>query len=340
MRRYRKKYTLLLRLMGFVDKPTMGYKVKLNYEFLKLRYFNPDADNLYISDCVPRVFFKHYLSHYTNHYRYGHNCINKALFYQLMHSNGIPIPKPYFLISNSQFTDIDGKIISPQLEDNHMLFTKPLGGSVGKGAKVLAYKDVVPEHYDDFIFQEVCANHDSIKKLAPNKAFNTIRVHTYLSEKHDKLEILAAHIKLAAQNSIFDNIGTGGVGVPINISTGELFEFGFSEFTHKKIDKYPGSETLFKGFKIPYWEQLIEYVEKASRIVKTNLVGWDIGITNEGVVFIEGNSGSDIFILQVFYQPFYNSLLIKDQLAVAKYHKWIVKYESKYKRMEEKQLKR
>lgn len=329
--KYYKKYTLLPKLMGFKQKPSLKYRLIVVYEYLKLRFYNNKDDFDYILDCIPRIFFAYYLSHKTGHFRYGHECVNKQYFYQILQKHNLPFPNTPFLISGGKLSNLKNERLSKkEIDQNKLFFAKILSGSAGKGAKVIKGKNVKIESFEDFLFQELCVNHKKIKELAPNEAFNTIRVHTYYSEKHDNLEILAAHIKLAGSGRFSDNIGTGGIGVPINLNTGKLVKYGFSEFIKDTIETYPGSAIKFEGFTIPYWDELVQLLEKATRIFKTRLIGWDIGITDKGIVFIEGNSGSDIFIPQVFYRPFYNTLLIKDQMAEAKYHSWILPYEEKY----------
>lgn len=328
---YNRKYVLLPRLMGFKQNPSILYRAILFYEYTKLRYYNPNSDTNYILDCLPRVFYKYYLSHKTHHFEYGHECVNKQLFYQILDAYNLPYPNTYFIINNNTIHNLFNKTITfEQIDKNKFYFSKMISGSGGKDALIIRGSKITIKQFNSTIFQEVCQNHDLIKKLAPTKAFNTIRVHTYFSKKQDKMIILAAHIKLAAKTSICDNIGAGGIGVEIDTESGKLAKYGFSEFIKERLERYPGSCINFEGFSIPYWNQLIKYLEKASKIFGSKLIGWDIGITNNGVVFIEGNSGSDYFIPQCFYKPFYNSLIISDQLAVSKYHSWIKKYEKKY----------
>lgn len=326
--KYYSKYIILPRLFGFYQSPSVKYRLSIIYEFFKYRYYCKKNTN-YILNCVPRSFFKYYLSHKTRHYEFGENCIDKQLFYKLLKNNGFSIPLNFGVIKNGVLTNLRDEKISLEISDQHSkVFLKKIMGSVGIGARVIDKKELDLSQFDGFLIQEVCQNHIEIKKLAPNNAFNTIRIHTYYSLKDESVSILAAHIKLAADGDITDNISTGGIGVEINIESGKLCKYGFSEFNKVEIDRYPESQILFKDFEIPYWEELLNQVIKAAKIMKTCLIGWDIGITQKGIVFIEGNSGSDIFIPQVFYKPFFDSKLIEDFIVDSKYHQWVKYYQN------------
>lgn len=329
---YQRKYSLLARLMGFYQKPSLKFKFRLALEFLKYSYFRKGSDCNSVYNCVPRIFYTYYLSQKTGHYEHGYELIDKKIFYQVLDKNHLPYPLTYFIIQNGGFYDLfNNSVQSVKIDDQKTYFAKKRLGSAGKGATIVKGSNINVAKFEDYIFQEVCRNHEYINQIAPNKAFNTIRVHTYYSIQHDKMIILAAHLKLASSNSITDNIGAGGIGVEINPDTGSLAKYGFSELSRVSYICYPGSKHNFEDVILPFWIILVKELEKACRIFKSRLIGWDIGITDEGIVFIEGNSGSDIFIPQAFYRPFLSTLLISDHLASSKFHDWISKYEKKYK---------
>jgi hypothetical protein len=321
--------------MGFYQEPSMKYKIIIIYEYLKLRYYNKSGNSAFVLNCIPIIFYRYYLSHKTGHYEYGHECINKQYFYRILSKHNLPFPETYFIISNGKIKDLDNNYIPPQhIDSDRNYFAKTLSGSCGKGACIIKGKEIDIGKYDEYIIQDVCTNHKLIKKLAPNKSFNTIRIHSYYSNKHSRMVILTAYLKLGIQNSIIDNVGTGGIGVPINLETGKLNKYGFSEFANKEYEKYPGSNVKFENFSLPYWDTIIEMLDKAVRIFKTRFIGWDIGITDEGVVFVEANSGGHYFIMpQGYYTSFYDTLLITDHIAEADYHKWILKYNDKYNKL-------
>ena len=72
---------------------------------------------------------------------------------------------------------------------------------------------------------------------------------------------------------------------------GKLDKYGFS-FSDKRITRHPDSGIVFDGYKIPYYEESIALAKQAMNVFygfKT--IGWDIAITDNGPIFIEGNDG-------------------------------------------------
>ena len=63
---------------------------------------------------------------------------------------------------------------------------------------------------------------------------------------------------------------------------------------------------------IPYWQDLVDIVNRGSNSFRyLRLIAWDIGISQNGPLIVEANSGCDFFHAQLF-QPYGDSILIKD----------------------------
>lgn len=98
--------------------------------------------------------------------------------------------------------------------------------------------------------------------------------------------------------TIADNFHQGGKGVLVDINTGTLIGNGID----KKLNESENSITniKFDGFKIPYWEEIKEMVLEAALVNdKVNLVGWDVAISTNGPLIIEGNRGPGFDLVQV-----------------------------------------
>ena len=90
------------------------------------------------------------------------------------------------------------------------------------------------------------------------------------------------------------------MSIGIDIETGMLRKYGFYKpYFGRKADKHPNTGVIFEGIKVPFWKQLLEkailFHEKLRDI---HSIGWDIGITQDGPVFIEGNDNWEISFLQ------------------------------------------
>ena len=66
--------------------------------------------------------------------------------------------------------------------------------------------------------------------------------------------------------------------------SGVTYSLGQHIFIH------PGTDTYMIGYEIPFWKQTVEMLtEVAKRIPQVRFVGWDIAISSDGPVLIEGN---------------------------------------------------
>ena len=58
-----------------------------------------------------------------------------------------------------------------------------------------------------------------------------------------------------------------------------------------EYEYHPVTKTKIKGFKIPMYDKVIKFVNDASEVVpEVGFVGWDISVTKDGPVMIEGNN--------------------------------------------------
>ena len=84
----------------------------------------------------------------------------------------------------------------------------------------------------------------------------------------------------------------------MDIESGKLVGNGID----KKLNESEKSITniKFDGFQIPYWEEIKEMVLKAALVNdKVNLVGWDVAISKNGPLIIEGNRGPGFDLVQI-----------------------------------------
>ena len=103
-------------------------------------------------------------------------------------------------------------------------------------------------------------------------------------------------IRIGNGKNVVDNFNHGGMYSVVN-------EKGIID--KPAIDKksniyevHPVTNTKIVGFEIPYFKQVIKLVKEAAKIVpEVGLVGFDVAITNNGPVLIEGNQlpGYDIY---------------------------------------------
>jgi len=155
------------------------------------------------------------------------------------------------------------------------------------------YAEIVKSEY---LFQETIEQHSEMDRLNPS-CLNTMRIDTFM-DKDGKTEIISAFLRTSIRNLHVDNISAGGCRIPIDIESGKLGKKGFSTFMTYGVTlptQHPVSKTPFEDFTVPCFAEAKEMVIKAAGYIPSlRLVGWDIGIAENGPVLIEGNSNYNI----------------------------------------------
>lgn len=59
---------------------------------------------------------------------------------------------------------------------------------------------------------------------------------------------------------------------------------------NRESDYIPTTKVKVDGFVIPYWKEIIKMTKEASKVNDdVNVVGWDVAITENGPLIIDGN---------------------------------------------------
>lgn len=189
---------------------------------------------------------------------------------------------------------------------------KPIDGFSGQGIekiKTSSYKsyDELYEYLTkdgaNYELEEVIKQHSEVSKIYPD-SINTIRVVTIVTTEDDKPLIslpneerknakLKCRVIFACcrigNGKCVDNFGNGGMVAPVDVETGIISAVAIDK--QKNVyEKHPKTGYGIKGFKFPYWNEVLEMCKKASfEIPEMGYTGWDVAITPEGPVFVEGN---------------------------------------------------
>jgi hypothetical protein len=141
---------------------------------------------------------------------------------------------------------------------------------------------------NDYV-EEYVIQHKDLMRLSPS-GVNTVRIVTQLTP-NDKVEILGMFLRISV-NSVVDNYCAGNMIAPMNLSTGIIEGPAFYEDMIKSEEYYhPITGVQIPGFQIPYWNEVIQMAKDAALYNKeSRSVGWDIAVTDDGPVLIEGNN--------------------------------------------------
>ena len=177
------------------------------------------------------------------------------------------------------------------------LMAKPVDADCGRGIEKLYVKDFanldalwayLKDPAKPFgIAEEVLQQHPDMAKLHP-ASVNCVRVATFVKDDGEPVVIYAA-MKAGSGGAPCDNTGRGGVTCLLDIDTGRTISNGHSEEMEEFIH-HPTTGITLKGFQIPMAAECKALALKAAtRYPGFRYVGWDICITPDGPVIIEGN---------------------------------------------------
>lgn len=222
-----------------------------------------------------------------NPHEYWHYFDNKAEFNELFAEY---MKRGWFDLTKGTKEEFD-----LWLADKDTVIAKPLDGSSGRGVK--KYKREYYGKAEDFykelknagtgIVEECVIQHDAINKINPSSV-NTIRIVTLNGSK--KYGIVYAYIRIGQHGTDMDNVDCGGMACPIDLKTGKITAPA-ADKKGKVYENHPESGVKFVGFEIPFFAEAKEMCMKASeRVPQMKYIAWDVAITNDGPLFIEGNS--------------------------------------------------
>lgn len=204
---------------------------------------------------------------------------------------------------------------------------KPLSGHSGDGIKIYNKKDYV--NLDQMfkrvirkrpcVIEELIQQDDSIGIFHP-ESVNTVRVVTF--QFNNCVSILWSLIRTGQGGSNVDNMGAakgGGIGALIDPETGKIISDGF-DWKGMNITHHPDSNIKFKNFQVPKWKELLELVTNlASEIPEMHCVGWDLALSKNGWVLVEGNARPQCVTAQTItksgYKHYYDKMctLVRSQ---------------------------
>lgn len=206
--------------------------------------------------------------------------------------------KDFFKRQVAYITKRNADVLTSMLKSHDRLILKPVDGTFGEGVRVINCKDYVDNHFllfqeypsGDFLVEELIDQLDDLARLHP-ASVNTIRIYSICYGS----EVVVFHpwLRIGKGGSVIDNASAGGIGAALDFNTGEIISAG-DKFGHR-YETHPDTNIQLIGFKVPQWENLI-YTVKRLALVNNNLhyVGWDMALSKDGWVLVEGNPRAQI----------------------------------------------
>lgn len=135
------------------------------------------------------------------------------------------------------------------------------------------------------IIEDMIIQHPQMQQLQPD-SINSIRFVTIFHD--DRVHIVRAYLRIGKSRS-FNGFDGGSMVVPIDIKTGIVHDVAVDK-AGNYYRQHPVTNTLIQGFHVPYWNECLELVnDAATRTDQVRLVGWDVGLSIDGPLLIEGN---------------------------------------------------
>lgn len=185
------------------------------------------------------------------------------------------------------------------LKDKKEIMVKPSSGSCGQGIEKLTVSSHEPgELYKKLLaegrclVEEVATQCEVIGRLHPT-SINTLRVVT-LNQK-----VVVAFLRIGNKGYVVDNFNHEGLAAPIDIEDG-IIKYRAIDKEHHEYDRHPYTDEKIVGLKIPMWDEIKNLCVDASKVVpQIGYAGWDVCVSDDGPLLIEGNEfpGHDIYQL-------------------------------------------
>jgi hypothetical protein len=246
---------------------------------------------------------------------------DKEVFYRYCEAIDFPIPETIAFLSTSSVWFGGGHqhasevILQDQLRklEGGELIIKPVDGVYGIGVRALIVRaghffeegralslaDLMQELSPDtrYVLQRRLSNHPAIEALSGFKTLQALRVLTALPRKAGaRARIMSVSLRLSAKESVVNNFDYGREGnirAKIDIESGKIVRAvraSSTGFGLEDVDRVEHTGISLLGREMPHWVAMKDLLEiKATCFYPIRLIGWDVGLTPDGPVIIEGN---------------------------------------------------
>lgn len=181
------------------------------------------------------------------------------------------------------------------IEKHKSFIIKPIYAATGKGIEIIHcenYSDAILKlkaiinNGEIYILEELIVQSRELSVFHPSSV-NTIRISTFRYGPND-IEILYPFIKFGTGGNFVDNGGRGGIICSIEPTTGSII--AAIDESPKHYSKHPDTGQQLIGFNIPKWNEVVTLAKELAEVLpEVRYVGWDLALTDNGWVMVEGN---------------------------------------------------
>lgn len=159
-----------------------------------------------------------------------------------------------------------------------------------------------------YLLQETVKNQKKEISEIYSLSINTIRLETIRNPHTGDIEIFPPLLRVGANGNTVDNWAKGGLAVEIDAEKCTLGKYGWYKVGYgTKTTSHPNTGVVFEGHNLPFLNEAIEDAKKFHRCLPgLHSIGWDIAITDDGPVFIEGNDNWELSLVQMCSHGLYS----------------------------------
>lgn len=210
--------------------------------------------------------------------------------------------REFMLLTRNSIPDALVDWVSARAE----VIAKPRHGTTGSGVQKLE----IPKERErtrqvlrtltirgDYVLEDVIKQHAHLASLNPTSV-NTVRIVTILDDASD-VQIIAAILRIG-KGGVIDNYSAGGMAAPVDLGSGRVIGGANVLEPGAPLQLYhPITNARLVGFELPYWGEILDLVRQAAWVIpEVRTVGWDVAITENGPILVEGNDNWDKTIVQ------------------------------------------
>lgn len=269
------RFLLLLDIVSCGFKYQAGYYDYQEFEFYNL---NKEERKTYLTRGKNNEIVRRF-----NDKSYFHKFENKIEFNKLF-NNYLNRDWLYLNDNPEQFVKF--------IKCHKTIIVKPVDATGGKGVEKFEFvnDDESRKLYDKLtknnqLLVEDCIKQHKDMNILYEKSVNTLRMFTFI--KNGQAYFLQAILKIG-NGGVVDNFSSGGMYTYVD-NEGTVFVEAIDR-DDNIFYEHPISKTKIVGFKVPMFKEAINLVKECAKVVpEISYVGWDVAISEDGPVIVEGN---------------------------------------------------
>lgn len=174
-----------------------------------------------------------------------------------------------------------------------------VGTQGGRIPVELFAQEVKSSYAAGYLFQKRISPHPSVRAVIGER-LSTVRVMTVLTKTGP--EILRVLWKIPAGDNVADNFWrSGNMIAQLDPESGRVLRvIGGVGINAREFDSHPDTGAPLIGYQIPDWNQVKKLaLVGAGLFTRMPLIGWDIGLGENGPLIVEPNNSPDFGLPQI-----------------------------------------